>query len=172
MTQLFQFNLTLHSQIWFGSFFWFHLTTTTSVWLTVSDLTHIFIFNLTRHIRSGSTQYFQLNFTHLSHLVQHTLHTFDSPFPIRFSYPHSILIIISDLIRLTLHPLDSLFPIIPRFFYSIWLIISDTIQLIICYSVWLSYPILFDTHCTYSDFHFWFDSAIPIQFFSEFMIQL
>ena len=75
-----------------------------------------------------------------------------------------------NFIWLTIHPLYSPFVIQLRFYNSILLIISYLIWIIISNSIWLSCLVLFDTHCKYLTHHIWFDSSIPIQFCSEFII--
>ena len=115
--------------------------------------------------------------THISWFDSYLQIEFDLLPPIQITifdlteFLNSILLIISvsillnfpNLIQLQLNTLEVPLKIRIRFSDSIWLIIS--------YSIWLSYLIWFNTHCTYLTHHFQFDSDILIKFDSEFLIQ-
>ena len=128
----------------------FDLTTTKSIWLTVSDSTHLFWLNFNHHIQSVSTHNFTFNLTQLYHLIRRILYPFESPFLIWLRYPDLISLEISNWIWISIYDSTWLgFTIWFEYHYthltnnfqldSIWLNISDPHQLRISYSIWFSY---------------------------------
>ena len=84
--------------IQFDQFFQFDSNKTTTIWITIYDLTDLFRFNLTHTLQSNLTQLFKFYLVQLSDSIWHKIHTFDLPFSIGLSYSDSFWLSIYNLI--------------------------------------------------------------------------
>ena len=135
----------------FDSDYWSGSTPTSRIWLAISDLTQLFWFNYTHHLRFNST--------HFSFLFLIQLHKFDYPLPIQLIFSDSIWLSISNLILIIFFVqfnLVSLFNLNPT--ARIWIDVSNSTQTFVfnltCYFLFVSVHISYRIRLPLHTFHF------------------